>query len=224
MSSILHLPPERPLPRERHAAARSQLERFATSRRERIVQRWRRAAVVLGLGLGLTVAGGAAAGTIYLTRAPDYISVTSHGRIVGYEPRSYVLPSAVNTPVNQRLARVAPVYGPDLKNLVGHMYPGVGFVPLGKRITSGACEPEGAFDNGTTSTIPCPSVSETVPNVVGMYTPTGVVRVQEAGLQPVPQNEQSFSVPKGFVIGTSPSAGTRISACTQVIVFNSLGP
>ena len=48
-------------------------------------------------------------------------------------------------------------------------------------------EPEGAFDNGTTSTIPCPSVSETVPNVVGMYTPTGGVRVQEAGLQPAPE-------------------------------------
>jgi beta-lactam-binding protein with PASTA domain len=84
--------------------------------------------------------------------------------------------------------------------------------------------PAAITENGTTSTIPCPSVTETVPNVVGMNTPTGVVRVQEAGLAPVPQNEHSRKVPNGYIIGTSPSAGTRVPARTQVIVFNSLGP
>jgi len=238
MSPVLYLPPERPLPRERHGAARAQLELYATSRRERIIQQWRRAAVVLGLGLGLTVAGGAAAGTIYLTRgpvptvngsldlqhAPDFISVISQGRIVGYVPKGYVVPSPVNTPANQLLDQVAPVYGPDLKKLVGHMYPGVGFVPLGESITSVACTPAAITENGTTSTIACPSVTETVPNVVGMNTPTGVVRVEAAGLAPVPQNEHSPTVPNGYIIGTSPSAGTRVPARTRVIVFNSLGP
>jgi len=238
MSSILHLPKERPLPSGRHAAARAQLERYATSRRERISQRWRRGAVVVGLGLGLSVAGGAAAGTIYLTKgpvptvngtldfqnAPDYISVIWHGTLVGYVPKGYVTPSPVDTPANGLLGQVAPVYGPDLKQLVGHMYPGVGFVPLGKSITSVACMPATATANGTTSTTPCPSITETVPNVVGMSTPTGMVSVQSAGLAPVPQNQHSRTVPNGNIIGTSPSAGTRVPARTQVTVFNSLGP
>ncbi len=243
MNSVFHLPPERPLPKGRHYAARAQLERFATSRRERIVLRWRRGAVVLGLGLGLSVAGGAAAGAIYLTRsptkgpvpstangsldikkAPDYVSVTSGGRIVGYVPRAYILPSPVDTPANQRIGEVAPVYGPNLKTLVGHMYPGVGFVPLGKSVTSEPCTPVFTGENGTTSTLPCPSVTETVPNVVGMSTPTGVGTVQQAGLEAVPQNEHSQSIPSGHIVGTSPPAGTRLPARTPVIVYNSLGP
>jgi hypothetical protein len=238
MSSDFQLPPERPLPSGRQAAARSQLERYATSRRERISQLWRRGALVLGLGLGLTVAGAATAGTIYLTKgpvptvngtldfqkAPDYITVIWHGKLVGYVPKGYVSPSPVNTPANRLLGAVAPVYGSDLKKLVGHMYPGVGFVPLGKSITSVACMPATMTDNGTTSTTPCPSVTATVPSVVGLNTPTGVVKVQAAGLTPIPQNEHSRTVPNGDVIGTSPSAGTRVPARTQVTVFNSLGP
>ncbi len=238
MSSLFNLPPERSLPHERHAAARAQLELYATSRRARIMQRWRRAAVVFGLGLGLAVAGGAAAGTIYLTKgpiptvngtpdlkqAPDFISVTAHGKIVGYVPRSYLLPSPVNTPVNQRLGEVAPVYGPDLKKLVGHMYPGVGFVPLGKSVTSAPCTPVITGENGTTSTLPCPSVTETVPDVVGMSTPTGMGTVQQAGLEAVPENEHSRSIPNGYIVGTSPPAGTTLPARTPVNVYNSLGP
>ncbi len=227
MSTALDLPPERPLPHQRHAAARAQLERYATSRRERIVQRWRRAAVVLGLGLGLAVAGGAAAGTVYtldIQHAPDFISVVAHGRIVGYVPRSYVLPSPVNTPVNQRLGQVAPVYGLDLKKLVGHMYPGVGFIPLGKSVTSEVCQPISTYGSSTTSTIPCPSVTETVPNVVGMDTPAGVVALQQAGVMANVENEYSKSVPAGHIIRTSPSAGPRVPARTPVVVVNSLGP
>jgi len=116
------------------------------------------------------------------------------------------------------------VYGPDLKKLVGHMYPGVGFVPLGKSITSVPCMPVTMTENGTTSTTPCPSVTETVPNVVGMNTPTGVVSVQSGGLQPIPQNEHSRTIPNGEIIRTSPPAGTRVPARTEVTVFNSLGP
>ncbi len=86
------------------------------------------------------------------------------------------------------------------------------------------CESEGAFDNGTTSTIPCPSVSETVPNVVGMYTPTGGVRVQEAGLQPAPRTSTLCRYPKATSSGPRPRQARESRARTQVIVFNSLGP
>jgi hypothetical protein len=239
MSSILNLPPERSLPRQRHAAARAQLERFATSRRERLHQRWRRTAVVLGLGLGLTVAGGAAAGTIYLTKgtvptvngtldfrhAPDFISVGSSGIVVGYVPKQYLIPSPANTPINPLFGQVAPVYGPDLKKLVGHMYPGVGFVPLYKSPSSVACQPLTTFDgSGTTSSIPCPSVTDTVPNVVGMYTPTGAAELSRNGFTMSFENEHSQSVPAGHIVRTSPSAGAKASARTPVVVINSLGP
>jgi hypothetical protein len=237
MNPVLHLPPERPLPPDRHAAARTQLERYATSRRERIVSRWRSFAVVLGLGLGLTVAGGAAAGTIYLTRgplpiahgtldighAPDFIRVASHG-VIGYVPKRYILPSPVNAPANSLIAEVAPVYGPDLKTLVGHMYPGVGFVPLGKSPASVACVSEITGENGTTSTLPCPSITETVPNVVGMYTPTATGAIQQAGLQANVENGHSSSVPAGHIVRMSPPGGTKVPARTPVLIINSLGP
>jgi PASTA domain len=81
-----------------------------------------------------------------------------------------------------------------------------------RRLSSVVCTPAAITENGTTSTVPCPIVTETVPNVVGMNTPTGVVRVQAAGLAPVPRNEHSPTVPNGYVIGASPSAGTRVPA------------
>lgn len=238
MTSNLQLPPQRELRPERRTAARSQLEQYAKGWRERIAQRWGRWAAVLGLGVGLAVAGGAAASTIYLTkgpvptvngridiqRVPDFISVTSGGRIVGYVPRKYVLPSRLQTTTGSLIGQVAPVYGPDLKRLVGHMYPGVGFVPIGQNPSSVPCRPVFISGNGTTSTIPCPSVSETVPDVVGLATPTGVGKVQAAGLEPVPENEHSSAVPNGQIVGTSPPAGTKLSARSPVIIFNSLGP
>lgn len=240
MNTNFRLPPERDLPSERQRAARSQLEHYAKGWRQRIAQRWGRRAAVLGLGVGLAVAGAAAASTIYLTKgpvptvngqfdinhAPDFISVVSGDKIVGYVPRKYVLPSPRTQSVanSSLIGQVIPVYGPDLKTLVGHMYPGVGFVPLGKSPSDVPCTQVSTMENGTTSTVPCPSVSETVPNVVGLATPTGVGKVQAAGLEPVPENEHSATVPNGQVVRTSPPAGTRLSARSPVIVFNSLGP
>jgi hypothetical protein len=238
MSTLLDLPEERALPEVRQAAARAQLARYASSRRERIAQRMRRAGLALGLGLGVIVAGGATAATVYLTkgpiptvngrldfaRAPDFISVASNGAVVGFEPKRYVIPSRPGTPENALGTEVAPIYGPDLKTLVGHMYPGVGFVPLGHTPQSVPCLPESSSSNGTTSTIPCPSVSERIPEVVGMSTPSGVVALQSAGVTPHVENEQSTSIPSGHIVQVSPSSGTTVRTRTPVEVFNSLGP
>jgi len=91
-------------------------------------------------------------GTIDTKKVPDYISVTGRdGRVVGYIPKSelfptqpaaakstdtgspsapYVAPTAADQAA-QNAELVKTVYGPDLVTVVGHMYPGVGFVPLG---------------------------------------------------------------------------------------------
>jgi PASTA domain len=237
MNSLPDLPRDRSLTPARQHAARSQLERFATSRRERIAYRWRTGALVLGLGVTVGVAGGAAAGTIYLTKgpvpivngsadfdqAPDFVSVVSNGAAVGYAPKDDIIPSS-NPSVGFDPAAPVPVYASDLTTLVGHVYPGVGFVRLGESPDSVPCMTSSVSENGTTSTIPCPNVRETVPNVTGLSTPAGVVAVQAAGLTADPQNQHSGTVPNGYIIGTSPAAGTSVSARTPVTVFNSLGP
>jgi hypothetical protein len=66
-----------------------------------------------------------------LARMPDFIPVTGRGTIAvaGYASKCDlgfcpgVLPELSNAPID--------VYGPDLRTLVGHEYPGKGFVPLG---------------------------------------------------------------------------------------------
>jgi hypothetical protein len=48
----------------------------------------------------------------------------------GSPPAPYVAPTAADMAA-QNAALVYTVYGPDLVTVIGHMYPGVGFVPLG---------------------------------------------------------------------------------------------
>ncbi len=233
----VQVPQERSLPAGRHAAARSQLEHYATSWRERLGRRWHHLGVVIGLGIGLSVAGGAAAGTIYLTkgsiptvngqldtrRAPDFIRIAAGG-VTGYVPRAYILPPEPNKPASSLLQSVAPVYGSDLKKLIGHMYPDVGFVPLGMSPVDEPCLPGWVTENGTTSTTPCPSVTETVPDVVGWSTPAAMAAMSQTGLSAIPENAHSPTVPAGHVIRTSLAPGSRVPARSQIFVFNSLGP
>jgi hypothetical protein len=174
-----------------------------------------------------TVPSSTTHGTFDTKKVPDFIATLGrNGQVVGYVPREYLIPST-NQPV--KVGDVAPVYAANLKTLVGHMYPGVGFVPLGKSIQTLPCNPItffGAVSGGsvTTSTAPCPSVTETVPNVVGRSTPTGVGMLQQAGVMADVENEHSRSVPGGHIVRTSPSAGARVPARTPVLVINSLGP
>jgi hypothetical protein len=107
--------------------------------------------------------------TIDTKKVPDYISVLGRdGKIAGYTPRAYLLPGQVNQPVNSKVGGVAPVYASNLKTLVGHFYPGVGFVALGRSLASQPCTPITTYGETaegqtvTTATIACPSTIETV--------------------------------------------------------------
>ena len=75
-------------------------------------------------------------GPIYGSLVPDFIpALTRDGTtIAGYVPKKYLigpLDALPGTPSNPPQQPPEPVYAEDLTTLVGHMVPGVGFVPLG---------------------------------------------------------------------------------------------
>jgi hypothetical protein len=90
------------------------------------------------------------AGGVDLSQVPDFVPALSHGRLVGYIPKeqlfppkrpapqprarsappSYVAPTAADMAA-QNAALIKTVYASDLVTVVGHMFPGVGFVPVG---------------------------------------------------------------------------------------------
>lgn len=65
---------------------------------------------------------------------PDFVqAVGRDGSVVGYIPKDAAL-STSRGPLaadGRPTAAIVPVYGADLTTLVGHFYPGRGFVPLG---------------------------------------------------------------------------------------------
>ena len=68
------------------------------------------------------------------TLVPDFVPVWGRDgtTVAGYIPKAYLLGSTMPTVTSSRPeADIAPVYGDDLRTLVGHMYPDRGFVPLG---------------------------------------------------------------------------------------------
>lgn len=230
------LPPERVFPHQRYVAAHGQVVDIATGWWGRARRLWRRWLVVVSAGVAIAVAGGAAAATLHPTKgpvpevhgtpdfaaAPDFISVSSGGKVVGFVPRRYVIPQRAGAPSAPSV--VAPVFGSNLKTVVGHLYPGVGYVALGTNPNSVECKTISVYDgSATTSTIPCPSVVETVPDIIGLSTPAGVVQLEERGLLANVVNAHS-SVPRGHIVRVSPAAGSREPARTEVTVVNSLGP
>lgn len=92
-------------------------------------------------------------GGVDLSKVPDFVSALGHdGQVVGYIPKSQLFPPS--SPQSTQASPLLPgdtyraptaadmaasnakliytVYGPDLTTVVGHMYPGIGFVPLGQ--------------------------------------------------------------------------------------------
>lgn len=161
-------------------------------------------------------------------RIPDYLSVYIGPHRVGYTPKAYLAApnGAGNAPL---LGSVAPVYASNLTTLLGHEYPGIGFVPLGESPWSEPCRVASVINRNadgtvTTSTIPCPSTTFVLPNLVGDVTPTGVGRLSGLGVNVIIQNAHSRVVRPGHIISTSPKGGSMVHARQQVIVRISVSP
>jgi hypothetical protein len=238
MTVLNELPPFRSMPPARLHAARRQLESVA--RGDIRIWPWRlsRGAAV-GLSIGIAVAGGTVAvaaipskgpvpfarnGSIDWQKVPDFVSVIIGGRTVGYVPRADVLPSPVaNTSVSS-LGTPIPVYNSDLTTLVGHLYSGIGFVPLGTSPSSMPCRPESIAEGPVTHSIACPSERLTLPNVIGMSTPSAAGELSGLGVVVNVVNIRSHVAAQGTVVAMTPAAGTAVSARSTVTIENSLGP
>lgn len=151
---------------------------------------------------------------------PDYVATLGrNGQVVGYVPRGDLFPASKSSAVGG----VIPVYGKDLKTLVGHMYPGVGFVSLGMAPTAEPCVPVTTVDNGTSQSVACPSTTVSVPNVAGSSTPAAAAEISGMSLGVQVISVHSTVVPSGHIVSVSPSAGTVVSARSVITLENSLG-
>lgn len=68
MSDLFGLPVERTLPAPRCVAARRQLSDVSSTKRHRLLGRWRHTGLVIGLGVGLSVGGGVAVATGFFSQ------------------------------------------------------------------------------------------------------------------------------------------------------------
>jgi PASTA domain len=221
---------------------------FVSANRE-----WTRAAirrprrVAIGAAVVLIVVGGTVAGLDLSTaqtpqnqpsvggpisvahgkvNAPDYVAVIGQGKVAGYVASAYLFPSAPN---DSHVGQVAPVYARDLHTLVGHEYPGVGFVPLGVSWTSLPCTMGGTMsssENGQiqTTRIACPSTIETVPNIVGVVTPTAMGLLSSRSLTASIRYVHSRSIAAGHIVSVAPTPGSKVHARSTLTVESSLGP
>ncbi len=227
------LPPHRELRPQRHEAARLQLEEVVAKARPLRFRsrRWLAVAVIAPVAIGGASAAAALVskgpvprspnGTLELGHAPDFVSVIGrNGKVVGYAPRADIVSPATRGPLTRPLGGVVPVYGRDLKTLVGHLYPGVGFVPLGSSPASEPCVP--VTDNQG-ETYPCQAAEVTVPDGVGEPTPTAAAELSRLGLFAQVVYVESSSVPPGHVVAVEPATGTAVDARSTIIVQSSSG-
>ncbi len=238
MTNAELLPPNRSMPSDRMLASRRQLESISEGRTR--TWRWRlNRGAVAGIGVTVALAGGASAavylptkgpippsrnGVSDLNSVPDFLSVASGGKVVGYAPKGDILPNSGHAPIP---AGPIPVYGADLRRLVGHLYPGIGYVALGQSPASATCRPEwtiqGTTSGRTVRLIPCPSIMVTLPNVVGMSTPTAAAKLSGLGVSLNVVNVPKGPSPRGTIVAMMPSAGTRVSARSTVTIENATG-
>jgi hypothetical protein len=149
---------------------------------------------------------------------PDYVGIAdNHGKLVGYEPGKYIPTGGVG-----------PVYARNLHTLVGHEYPGIGFVPLGQTWWKEPCAGESTSEltsgSWVSSAIACPSTLETVPNVVGFVTPTAMGKLSSMSLSPLIKYIHSSTIASGHIVNVTPVPGTKVHARSDVTVVSSLGP
>lgn len=143
------------------------IERLEVNKRSEVSRR-----VVIGLLAGATLTLGIVCGSMAIGHAdgatkgrvpqsaftpngpvdthqvPDYVSVEDKtGSVVGYVPKDDLFPTP-GQPVTED-QRVIPVYDSGLSHVIGHVYPGVGYVPNGTAVP----EPSGP-SAPTTTTLP----------------------------------------------------------------------
>ena len=152
---------------------------------------------------------------------PDYVAVIVGPNAIGYTPKAYI--AVRNGSSGNSLEGLpAPVYARNLKTLLGHEYSGIGFVPLGKSPWSQPChtetESEAGANGQTSNTVPCPSTTIVLPDVIGMVTPTGVAKLSSLGVAVVVQNVHSQAISPGHIVATSPAAGTTVHARQPVVI------
>jgi hypothetical protein len=237
MASLEQVPPLRPMPTARRHMARRQLESVASGGTRTWPWRLSRGATV-GVTIGIALAGGAVAvasipskgpipfarnGSVDWKKVPAFVSVSVGGKTIGYAPRADVVPwPGVSTAISG-LDVPVPVYNSDLTTLIGHLYSGIGFVPLGSSPSAIACRPESIIEGATTRAIACPSTRVTLPNVVGMSTPTAAGELSGLSVFVNVVNIPSHSAVQGTVVAMSPGAGSAVSARSTVTIENSLG-
>jgi hypothetical protein len=91
-----------------------------------------------GLTFGNIPANAVEPNGIAWSKVPDYVGVVKDGRVVGYISRATYENLLDPKPSRSEVENApVPVYSESLR-LVGHMYPVVGFVPLGSPAPSQA--------------------------------------------------------------------------------------
>lgn len=231
--SNFELPIARALPAARAAAARRQLETFVGGSRTTFRLRWRSgltASIVAVAAVGGSLAAAAILtkglipispnGSLELNKAPSFVSVVSGGKVVGYVPRADIVPGKPGTPVPNGTRGVMTVYGSNLRTVVGHMYPGVGFVALGAT-PSTSCTTVTTIVGGNPTSTTCTGTAIMVPNVVGMSTPSAAAKLSGLGFFTNIVNVDSTTVPSGHVVMMSPAPGSSLAKMTTVTIENS---
>ena len=122
----------------------------------------------------------------------------------------------------RRGRHAVPVYAKDLKTLVGHVYPGVGYVPLGESPWSVPCMVEPTPSDEPPGTIPCPSELVALPNVVGLSTPQAAATLSSLGFSVNVVNVPKDSGPMAVIVGMSPAPGPSVHARTIVTIESSV--
>jgi hypothetical protein len=157
-------------------------------------------------------------GSVDLKDIPDFIAVVKNNKVVGYVPSRDLFGGTLRALAATN--PILPVYASDLKTLVGHMYPGVGFVAVGKSPDDVPCTNE----TTTEGTIPCPAVLVAIPDVVGMYTPTAAAAISQVGFDLRFVYVHSNSVPGGDIVAMSPTPGAKVHARSVITLTSSIGP